>query len=158
MDPYPFKISTGEWVHLEHVCVMKCHNPTADSVTLYSSGSRVKQKVGGEGGLKIKLEIPFFLLPHPLHKIKESSLLFYKSGGLHPSPPHTPPPPPPLPLPMAYMITPSISRYHFYRSDLFTRMRWLHQKMGHISWLVFLSCFYGGAAITIGTLQRKWPF
>ena len=33
MDPYPFKISTGEWVHLEHVCVMKCHNPTEDSVT-----------------------------------------------------------------------------------------------------------------------------
>ena len=37
-------------------------------------------------------------------------------------------------------------------------MGWLHQKVGHISWLVFFSRFYGGGAITIGTLQRKWPF
>ena len=26
MDPRPFKIFTGEWVHLKHVSVMKCHN------------------------------------------------------------------------------------------------------------------------------------
>ena len=39
MDPHSFKISTIEWVHLEHVSVMKCHifyfTPTADSVKLY---------------------------------------------------------------------------------------------------------------------------
>ena len=40
MDPHiSFKISTTEWVHLEHVFVMKCHifyfTPTANSVKLY---------------------------------------------------------------------------------------------------------------------------
>ena len=80
MDPHSFKISTGEWVHLECLSVMKCHNPTADSVPLQWEQSEIKS-----GGLKMKLEIPFFLLPPhssptppppPMHKRRP---LFFKT-------------------------------------------------------------------------------
>ena len=67
MDPYPFKISTGEWVHLEHVCVMKCHNPTEDSVTqLHCTAVAAEKK--SEGLNAIFLAPSPLPLPPPPHK------------------------------------------------------------------------------------------